>query len=210
MQPDFSTLKINPLRFFILPLTFFFLRTTAYCQLDKGIWLVGGSGSFNSYHRDFHAPAYTVIYKETEIIISPLVGFFIMDKIALGLRPSYRLQKSEDRGSTGPASGGKGNTSWVDLGAFGRYYFLKKDNNYNIVSEISYQYGLQSNFGSNTGHSNNFNALLGPVLYFNSSVGIELLVGYNSRRESYDDGYKNFSNGFLTTIGFQIHLEKDK
>jgi hypothetical protein len=197
-------------RNFTLILSFLFLTTTAYCQLDKGIWIVGGSGSFNSYHRDWHTPTYTVIYKNTDITISPSVGYFIMDKLAFGLRPSYLLQKQEDRGSTGPASGGKGNFSWLELGGFGRWYFLNKDNNYNIVSDISYHYGLQSNFGSNTGHSNSIKALVGPVLYFNSAVGIELLVGYSSRREFYDDGNRNFNKGFLTTIGFQIHLERDK
>ena len=67
-----------------------------------------------------------------------------------------------------------------------------------------------SNFGSNTGHSNSVKALVGPVLYFNSVVGIELLVGYSSRREVYDDGNRNFNKGLLTTIGFQIHLHSDK
>ncbi len=191
-------------------MTFLFLTTTAYCQLDKGIWIVGGSGSFNTYHRDYITPTYTVIYKNTDITISPSVGYFLIDKLAFGLSPSYLLQKQEDRGSTGIASGGIGNFSWLELGAFGRYYLLKKDNGYNIVSDISYHYGLQSNFGSNTGHSNSIKALVGPVLYFNSSVGIELLVGYSSRREFYNDGNKNFNKGFLTTIGFQIHLEKDK
>ena len=203
-------IKITPLRYLIFSLIFLFVTTSAYCQLDKGIWIVGGSGSFNSYHRDYHTPAFTVIYKNTDITISPSIGYFVLDKLAFGLRPSYLLQKQEDRGSTGSASGGKGSFSWLEIGAFGRLYFLKKDNNYNIVSDISYHYGLQSNFSSNTGHSNSIKALVGPVLYFNSSVGVELLVGYNSRREFYDDGNKNFTKGFLTTIGFQIHLEKDK
>ena len=198
------------MRYFALILSFLFLTITAYCQLDKGIWIVGGSGSFNAYHRDWHTPTYTVIYKNTDIIISPSVGYFIIDKLALGLRPSYLLQKQEDRGSTGIASGGIGNSSWLELGAFGRYYLLNKDNNYNIVSDISYHYGLQSNFGSNTGHSNTIKALVGPILYFNSSVGVELLVGYNSRREIYDVGNQNVTKGFLTTVGFQIHLQKDK
>ena len=198
------------MRHFILYVTFLFLTTTAYCQLDKGIWIVGGSGSFNTYHRDYYTPTFTVIYKNTDITISPSVGYFLIDKLALGLRPSYLLQKQEDRGSTGIASGGKGNFSWLELGAFGRYYLLNKNNNYNVVSDISYHYGLQSDFGSNTGHSSSIKALVGPVLYFNSSVGIELLVGYSSRREFYDDGNRNFNKGFLTTIGFQIHLEKNK
>lgn len=197
------------MRYFILPVTLLFVTVTASCQLDKGTWIAGGSGSFNSYHKDWHTPTYTVIYKNIDITISPSIGYFIMDRLAIGLRPSYLLQKQEDRGSTGPASGGKGNLSWLELGGFVRRYLLNKKNNYNIVSDISYHYGLQSNFGSNTGHSNSFKALVGPILYFNSSIGIELLVGYNSRREVYDVGNRTFTRGFLTTIGFQVHLERD-
>ena len=79
-------------------------------------------------------------------MISPSVGYFIMDKLALGLRPTYLLQKSKDRGSTGSASGGQSSFSWLELGSFGRWYFLKKDNNYNIVFDISYHYGLRKQF----------------------------------------------------------------
>jgi hypothetical protein len=208
MQPNLSTLKSRPLRYFILPVTLLFFTVTASCQLDKGTWIAGGSGSFNSYHKDWHTPTYTVIYKNTDITISPSIGYFIMDRLAIGLRPSYLLQKQEDRGSTGPASGGQSNLSWLELGGFGRWYLLNKGNNYNILSDISYHYGLQSSFGSNEGHSNSFKALVGPVLYFSSSIGIELLVGYNSRREVQDLGYETLTRGFLTTIGFQIHLEK--
>ena len=198
------------MKYFIFYIIFLFTSNKAYCQIDKGIWIVGGSGSFNSYHNDLHTPTYTVINRNIDITISPSIGYFITDKLALGLRPSYVLQKSIDRGSTGIASGGNGNFSSIELGAFGRWYFLKKENNYNIVSDISYNYGFQSNFGSNTGHSNSIKALVGPVLYFNSSIGVELLVGYNSQRIFSDDKTKNFNRGFLTTIGFQIHLEKDK
>lgn len=198
------------MRQIFLSFLFLLFSSALFCQLNKGVWIVGGSGSFNKYNRDFVTPTYTVIYKNTDITISPSVGYFIIDKLALGIRPSYLSQKQEDRGSTGIASGGKGNFNWLELGAFGRWYFLSKETNYNIVSDISYSYGLQSNFGSNTGHSKTIKALVGPVLYFNSSVGIELLVGYNSQRIFNDNGTKNFNRGFLTTIGFQIHLEKDK
>lgn len=191
-------------------MTFLFLATTAYCQLDKGIWIVGGSGSFSSYHRDFQTPAYTVIYRNTDITISPSIGYFLLDKLALGFRPSYLLQKSEDRGSTGTASGGRGSFSSFELGAFGRRYLLNKENNYNIVGDISYNYGFQSNFGSNTGHSNSFKFLTGPVIYFNSSVGLEVLMGYSRSKIINNDETSNLNKGFLTTIGFQIHLEKDK
>jgi hypothetical protein len=195
---------------FAVSILFLLSTTISFSQLDKGVWIVGGSGSFSAYNRDYVTPAYTVVYKNVDITISPSVGYFIIDKLALGFRPSYLLQKSEDRGSTGTASGGRGNFSSFEIGAFGRWYFLNKNNNYNLVSDISYNYGFQSNFGSNTGHSSSFKFLTGPVIYFNSSIGIELLVGYNRSKILNNDKTSNLNKGLLTTIGFQIHLEKDK
>ena len=190
---------------FIICLSF---TTIAQCQLDKGVWLVGGSGSFQSFNRDYHVPPNIVKYKQTDLSLSPTISYFIIDKLALGLRPSFSWSKLEYVGSIGNLGGGRGNSSWLEIGAFGRWYLLQKDKNYNIVSDVSYQYGIQSNFGKNTGHSNSYKFLTGPEFYFNSSVGIELLVGYSSRKEVNDDGNSNFYRGFLTTIGFQFHLEK--
>jgi hypothetical protein len=203
--PKNYTLKHFTLFFFLL-----FSTTISFGQLDKGVWIVGGSGSFSAYHRDFVTPAYTVIYKNVDMTISPSVGYFIIDKLALGFRPSYILQKSEDRGSTGIASGGKSHFSSFEIGGFSRWYFLNKDNNYNIVSDITCNYGLHSNFGSSSGKSYGFRFLTGPVIYFNSSIGIELLVGYNRSKILNKDNISNLNKGFLATIGFQIHFEKNK
>jgi len=191
---------------FIICLSF---TTIAQCQLDKGVWLVGGSGSFQSYNRDYQIPPNSVQFKQTDVSLSPSIGYFITNKLAFGLRPSFSWSKLKGVSSTGNVGGGEGNNSWLELGPFGRWYFLQKEKNFNIVGDVAYHYGIQSNFGSNTGHSNSFKLLTGPEFYFNSSVGIELLIGYSSRKELYNDGNSNFYKGFLTTIGFQFHLEKN-
>ncbi|MGL1260168.1 hypothetical protein ACSTKG_00280, partial [Vibrio parahaemolyticus] len=91
------------------------------------------------------------------------IGYFIIDKFALGLRASYNKYKEEVNGSGGLTT----NTDRYSFGPLARYYFLKKENHYNILAESSYQYGLYS-FGGTKGNSNIFNASLGPVIYFNS------------------------------------------
>ena len=195
------------LRFLFVVL--FLIAFASQAQLTKNTWLVGGTGSFQSYNRDYQIPPNSVQYKQTDVSLSPSIGYFIIDKLALGLRPSFSWSKSEWVSSTGNIGGGRGNSSWLELGLFGRWYFLQKEKNYNIIGDVSYHYGIQNNFGKNTGYSNSFKFLTGPEFYFNSSIGIELLVGYSLRKELYDDGNSNFYKGFLTTIGFQIHLEKN-
>ena len=57
--------------------------------------------------------------------------------------------------------------------------------------------------------------MVGTVVYFNSCVGIEFLLGYSSSleniegfREDAEDFLKETRKGFQMGIGFQIHLEK--
>jgi len=50
--------------------------------------------------------------------------------------------------------------------------------------------------------------LAGPVIYFNSSVGLEVLLGYSSSLEDVENANKEVRKGFQVAVGFQIHLEK--
>jgi hypothetical protein len=65
-------------------------------------------------------------------------------------------------------------------------------------------------FTPTKGSINTFSASAGPVIYFNSSVGMEFLLGYYSRKEviQQNGDIINHQKGFQIGIGFQIHLEK--
>src|SRR5690606_16024122 len=88
---------------------------------------------------------------------------------------------------------------------FMRYYFLNSGNRVNLIGETSYEYGYNS---SNNGASDNHNIFTisaGPVIYFNSSVGIELTANYELLNGS--TGTASAKTVYFN-IGFQIHLEK--
>jgi hypothetical protein len=184
----------------------------AHSQLDKRNWLFGGSGSYRTFKRDFAIGPDIVEYKGMDISFSPAVGYFVADKLAVGLRPSFSWSKNEFVATTGNMGGGQGNNSWLYVGPFARYYLLEKAKNYNIVVDGSYSYGIESNFGENTANSHTIRFMAGPELYFNSSVGLELLLGYSSAKENYRNSSidSRSDRGFLTTIGFQFHLGKGK
>ena len=188
----------------------FTLSITTKAQLDKGTWLVGGSGSFKKYKRDFQTPTATVFYKDTRITISPSVGYFLADKFVLGLVPSYTKEKSFSTGFIGNASGGYGDYERIDFGAFSRYYFLKKESNYNLLMDVSYAYNIVRNSRSKTGNGYNYKLMVGPEFFLNSSVGIEILLGYSANKQKTYTGFDYNVNdrGFLTSVGFQFHLEK--
>ena len=187
------------------------LSLSAFClisislsaQLTKGTWLVGGTGKFYTYTSDYSSATYSNTAKYTQIDISPAVGYFVADKLAFGIKPTL----SSIKGKVTTSGGGSTNVQRYWIGPFGRYYLLEKEKPYNIVTEVSYQLGF---FGGGLvkGKLSNFSALVGPVIYFNSSVGIEFLLGYSYSKEDAEQANKEIKKGFQIGIGFQIHLEK--
>ena len=185
--------------------TFFLLlfSFTAKCQLDKGIWLVGGTGKFYSYTSQYSSAAYSNEAKYTQIDLSPSIGYFALDKLAFGIKPTF----SSIKGKVTTSGGGTTNVQRYWIGPFGRYYLLNATNNYNIITDVSYQVGL-FNAGGQKGKLSTFSALLGPVIYFNTSIGLEFLLGYSYSKEDVEQANKEIRKGFQIGIGFQIHLEK--
>lgn len=171
--------------------------TTASCQITKGNWLVGGNGSFSS---EFEK---TSIFNAhgLQINISPDIGYFPIDKFAVGAMPSFAYSKIR-------YSAGASRSHQLSIGPFLRYYFLKPEKIINIFGESAYQYTVVSNNTVGTSeYSNTFIFSTGIVAYFNSSVGIELTTNY----KIYNDPKASTSaNTFILAIGFQIHLEKEK
>ena len=182
---------------------------TAECQITRKNWFVGGTGKFYSYATQHTSSTHSNEGKYTKIDLSPAIGYFFMDKLALGVRPTF----SSHKGEVTIPGGGSTNMQRYWIGPFGRYYFLQPDKLVNILTDISYQYGFYG--GTAYGKLNTFSAMVGTVVYFNSCVGIEFLLGYSSSleniegfREDAEDFLKETRKGFQMGIGFQIHLEK--
>lgn len=167
------------------------LFNLSYSQITKGNWLVGGSASFSN--TDYGSGASTQ-YKRTDLQISPSIGYFVADKLAFGLSPSIVYGKAILPTNTG-------SSTVFNIGPFARYYLLQADKPFNLFAEGNYAYGAIS--GGDGQHTYSIEA--GPVLYFNSSVGLEFTFGYSSTKYV---GYSGHDNVLQFGIGFQIHLEK--
>lgn len=175
----------------------------ANCQIKKGNWLVGGSANFsyNNSNTDVNNT------KITTINLAPNIGYFFIDKFAGGLRLSFYNNHIK----FGPPNNNFTTFTTSSIGPFVRYYFLPIDNPYNILSEVSYQFGNEkiktNNPSTSNSNSNSFSFSVGPVIYFNSTAGIEFLLNYTTGGENLSN---KRSNSFGAGIGFQIHLEKEK
>jgi len=177
---------------------------SAQAQLTKATWLVGGTGNFLSSKNTYTSPDYFSSSDRIDVNVSPNIGYFIADKFAVGLRPNF----SKSKGVVDGSGGGNTNENRLEFGPFVRYYFLQTDKQYNILTDLSYQYGLYW-FTPTKGNINTLSASAGTVVFFNSSVGLEFLLGYYSRKEikQQNPDFVTDKKGFQMGVGFQIHLE---
>ena len=184
----------------------FYKNTNA--QINKGTWIIGGSGSFHSYTQNHRSQVVSYVDKVTNIDISPSFGYFIIDKLAIGMRPSFSSSKRKSI---------NWNTTFNEynfsIGPFVRYYFLNKVKPYNIILEGSYQGGIHKFVSYSQDKKNNLSLMAGSEMFFNSLVGMEILFGYTLELFSINNSPSAFNrarNGFKTSIGFAFHLEKLK
>ena len=186
----------------------------SFGQITKGNWLIGGSGQFSAYSstNSSVSSAREQTVKAFNISASPYVGYFIKDRLAVGLRLSLTWEKGKAGDAVAPdgtiiGSGGKLTQIRFVAGPLTRFYLLDTDNPYNILIEAAYQYGVGSPKPWNERQSI-FSAGIGPVIYFNSSVGMEFLLGYNNTVRNSEGYYRSSNNSIQLNIGLQIHLER--
>ena len=161
---------------------------TSNAQITKGNWMVGGSGNFYSAQLKDNNNSTNSIGLE----LRPNLGYFLYDKIAVGISPLLAYNKPENGSSV---------TSY-GFGPYARYYLLKTENRINLLTHIEYAYYTSSNNSKDKNTSLNFKA--GPAIYFNSSVALEMTLNYNINNINSTTTYNILSFG----LGFQIHLEK--
>lgn len=185
-------MKKTILLFFITSIFY----NNAYSQLTKEYWLIGGGASYSSLKNKREGIPNS---NQIQIQLSGNVGYFFLDKFVGGLKPVFESDKVVN-GSTSVLY------NIYELGPFLRYYFLPADSHVNILSEVFYQYGINTSTGNPTLHSNNISGLIGCEAFFNQSVGIEFTIGYSSLKYTKSTGSVNT---IIAGIGFQFHLEKD-
>lgn len=178
-------MKTIKLLFFTISLLFA-LSTKA--QITKRNWMVGGSGDYT--HETVTSDTGTKT-KYKVITIKPNVGYFIMDKFAVGGTLKYMNQ---------------GSFNTYGIGLFSRYYFLEPEKIFNLYAQIHYDYDINVSdvtFTSRTKNTQFYGAIMGLEVFLNNSVGLEFSLQYEKGILNNAD-----SDTFKTVIGFQIYLEK--
>jgi len=183
---------------------FFFLLLTMSlsinAQITKGNWLVGGNGNFSSVtSTSFNSSGNETESKGSGMQIRPNIGYFLLNKFATGLGVNVNYVSSR----------GTNTTNWsIGASPFVRYYILKNDNRYNIFGEANFSYNTGLSKINNDSTSTSVGLSTGGVVFFNSSVGLELTFNYANGTSRRDGVKARESKQFFIGLGFQIHLKK--
>ena len=163
----------------------------ATAQTETGSWLVGGNVNLNTAKNN------------TNIGISPMVGYFFAENFAAGANISLDYSKYE-------VSTGEGRSTTFGLGPFARYYFGNSNTrpllhgSWNFISEKD-KSKIYSPAAETSSTRNGSQFFIGGGLagFINRNVALEALAGYNHFKYRHaGDG----SGGFLLRVGFQVYL----
>lgn len=171
-----------------LLLIFCFLLTgfQAWAQPHKGSILIGGNAGFTStnFSGDFNVTVFS---------LSPLAGFFVSDRVAVG-------------GSVGVSFfGGDAEGSSVRLSPLVRYYFNGSGSTrFFGQGNVNWQ---NTNPGGNLDSESAFGFGLGVGLdyFFNEHVALEAVLGYDSLKGEDDE---EATGTFGVTVGVSAFIGK--
>lgn len=164
-----------------------------FAQVDQGQIMVGGAAQFNR--------GSIGDWKSTEINIAPNLGYFVINQLAVGLRPEFTYGKTKQKinGTTLTNS-----STTYTIAPFVRYYFMPSGEQLNIFADASYGFGSTKEKDESSVDENYYQIKAGPAFFLTPNTALEFALYYRSYGGDRfpDDRYNNFG----LSVGFQIHL----
>ncbi|WP_207493280.1 outer membrane beta-barrel protein [Aridibaculum aurantiacum] len=173
-------------------LLIFFFQSNA--QINKGQFLVGGSGTFSSGKYTFAETKFRTLE------IDGNAGFFILNKLAAGLHTGYNRYTEL---YTTQTNNFRQFQRSIDIGPFVRYYFLNASKKFNLLADASYyrSWSKSGNQGGSSKHQSfGYSFGAGPVFFLNPHVSLESTVNYEYSDELI------LPKTLRVKLGFQVHL----
>lgn len=208
-------------------LTFLFAGAfvASQAQTEKGTWMLGGNIGFSTSSSTSKSNGTTVDGPSyTNFNISPMAGYFIMDRLAVGLDLNYSSFSSttKQKNTAGNNVDLTDKSSDIIVSPMVRYYYMMNDKA-GLFGHLGVGFGSRSSSNQSlvndavttteSPSSSLFNLTVGPgfVYFLNPSIGLEASVLYSSMSSSYtptgaSDKVTNASSGVSVNIGFGIYL----
>lgn len=177
---------------------------TSFAQLAKRTWLIGGNGMYSTSKMKIPGGSTS---SHRDLTFEPNIGYFVIDRFAAGIGASGHFTNAKYPQVDGTVNYLK--QTQIGMGPFARYYFLNPEKTINVFSSASALYWVNTNNNtSETGKEIYYAFGAGAEVFFNSAVGLELLLEYNKFNTlNWDDEWS--TSGLQFKIGFQFHLEKE-
>jgi len=198
----------RPMKVFTILFFFLALSSKAFTQISSGQFLLGGNIRFESVKENYYRDA---TYKSTNFFIAPAIGYFILDKLAGGVRVDFSSYKSN---STGVDT----RQSSTAISPFVRYYFLPAASKVNAFLDAGYLHSnskwkrLTDPAFSVTDQSKGFQVLAGPSLFLSNQIALEFILGYLYTKSDGSPGQMEAtkSTSFSSGLGLQVHFGKKR
>lgn len=182
-------------------LLLFICTTTVFAQIMKGQYLLGGSINFESTKEDYSAiPTNTT----NNFFISPAIGYFIVDKVAGGLRLDLGFYNTKSDNVE---------THYITttISPFLRFYFLPAPKKINAFIDVSYIHNKTKwRYSPDPAHydkAKGYSISAGPAIFLTEEVALEFTLGY---KHTLSDNDNTKSTVINSGLGLQIHFGKNK
>lgn len=181
-----------------------FTAFSVNAQIQKGRFLVGGTSnlSFLSSKSTYRYDGTTTKkIKISSFEFSPEVGYFIMDKLAIGLDLSYSSEKEK-----------VDNEAWSDpsrtfgMAFFGKYYFEAGSFKPFGKAQLGYLHIAGSDNDVNKFNGVALGVAAGAAYFINDLVAFEASLGYDYAKVKNvkDNKYEDKVGGFGLNIGIVV------
>ncbi len=185
--------------------SFFTLTLIAFCaygavaQVEQGKILASGSLAFSSSSYKSQYDGNTMYdFNTTTVQLSPRLGFFITDAVAVGAGLGFATSTLKNENS-------KGTETSVSLSPFVRYYLPQ-----GAFGQAEVGIGSSKLKGEGEQKTNDFLWSLGVgyAYFLNDNVAIEPMVSYNAatNTDADDTKYKQKTNTISLAVGLSIYL----
>jgi outer membrane protein len=205
---------------YIVLLLLLFSSSILFAQVEKGKWLLACYSNLGldigKYKWESSDGGIASEYKYTEFNVSPMAGYFVIDKLAAGLFMDYQYYKDV---ATDDNDTYKEN-SFI-IGPFAKYYIMEYKHIWPFVGAgIGFGSGKYGWDGSDEYKWKilNYRIGAGAAYFLNDNVGLELSLGYNYYAEKYDNteeaksanasDNKDYSGGLKVSLGFVVTIGK--
>lgn len=198
----------------IILLGVFAFSSMLNAQISKGNWLVGSSVFYGNIGNSENTTTYSNSPTEYnsegnsfQIGLSPNIGYFVVNKLAVGASVGldyYNSKSTSSNSTTFSTTESKYNNIGVSIGPFVRYYFVENQK-WSPYVQADFGYGISpskqesktfnngvlinsSNTDSNKYNYWNAGFKFGMAYFLNSNVALQFYTGftYSSTDSSYD------------------------